>query len=326
MSSSQVVSKYQDGKYSFDKGDFFDYPFRYLIRGEGSVKKLNTYEFYRLGDILSGYTNWNPKESVKLTSLWFRVSSLRFILKQFFTQESLISPASKRAISALLDTLKFAGIPEELPIKKPEDWEDPNVNIDVQPWSLSSISQKAKELETVLANDLPGLATYYVIQKGLYSTDDLISHAHHHIPESLRSYVPKQAIIDINEAGKCLAFELPTASAFHMWRAVETVMEEYYKKLSGTQSFSDDKVQRNWDSYIKALEGKNAEKKITVFLDHIRSEYRNPVSHPSVNIEMEEAFSLLGAAFSVITQTLRIIEKPLALPLPKPPIPASATP
>jgi hypothetical protein len=270
------------------------------------VKKLNTFEFYRLGSILASYTGWEPKESLKMLKLFFWTRELRTILKAH-SQDGLASAGSKRAIMGLLRAIQEAGCPDELPTDF-ADWDKPEVNVDIQPWKLSLIATKAKELEKVLANDLPGLATYYVIQKGLFSTDDLIAHADIHIPESLRSQLPPQAQADINEAGRCLAFELPTASAFHIWRATETTMDEYYKMLSGGNSFSDDKVQRTWDSYVKALGTKGAETKVTAFLDHIRQEYRNPVSHPSVNIEMEEAFSLFGAALSVVTQTLRMIK------------------
>jgi hypothetical protein len=153
-----------------------------------------------------------------------------------------------------------------------------------------------------------------VSSKGIYSTDDLISHADEHIPESLRGLLPAQAKKDVNEGGKCLAYEVPTASAFHMFRAIESVMDAYYKALSGT-SFANDGVSRNWGAYIKALQGKEADHKITVFLDHIREEYRNPVAHPTVTVDAEEAFSLFGVAGSVISQMLRAIKERPAVPV-----------
>jgi hypothetical protein len=191
------------------------------------------------------------------------------------------------------------GINSEEPI-------DSDTSVTISSYNLNSISQRAKEFETVLANELPGLATYVVSAKGIYSTDDLVSHAEMHVPEKYRPILSPKASDDIRQAGKCLAFEVATASAFHMWRAVESVMDSYYKALT-TKTFPEAGVTRTWAEYIKALRSANAEKKITSFLDHIREEYRNPISHPDESLELDEAFGLFGAALSVIGQMLRAI-------------------
>jgi hypothetical protein len=135
---------------------------------------------------------------------------------------------------------------------------------------------------------------------------DLISNADDHIPYALRAAVPEKAKKDLAESGRCLAFQLPTAAPFHMWRALETVMDAYYKALT-KKSFEENKIMRNWAAYIEALENAHADKKITKFLDHIRSEYRNPVSHPSETLEPDDAFNLFGTGLSAIGQTCKAI-------------------
>ncbi len=145
-----------------------------------------------------------------------------------------------------------------------------------------------------------------VSQKGIYSTDELIARAETHVPEKYREVLSGKATDDIQQAGKCLAFEVSTASAFHMWRAVESVMNSYYQALTG-KTFAEAKVTRNWGDYIKALDGSKADKKITVFLDHIRAEYRNPINHPDDTLDPEEAFGLFGTALSAITSMTRAI-------------------
>ena len=74
-------------------------------------------------------------------------------------------------------------------------------------------------------------------------------------------------------------------------------------------SFETDKIARNWGAYIKALNDAGADTKITGNLDHIRAEYRNPVMHPTVNVQPEEAFVLAGIGFSAITQVLNEIAR-----------------
>ena len=81
-------------------------------------------------------------------------------------------------------------------------------------------------------------------------------------------------------------------------------MTLYYKAITG-KSFEDDKIMRNWASYIKALEKAGADIKITRFLDHIREAYRNPISHPSETLEPEDAFNLFSAGLSAICQAMK---------------------
>ena len=217
-------------------------------------------------------------------------------------RSDFFSPSLKRAAGVVLRAIYALGIPNE-DEPAPEVGEDP---APIQAFQLGWLVQRAKDLETVLANELPGLATYSVSPKGIFSTDDLITNAELQIPEAYRSVLNDKAKADIQQAGKCLAFELPTASAFHMWRSVESVMDSYHEALT-RKSFLDAGVTRNWGAYIKALETARAEKKITVFLDHIREEYRNPISHPNEMLELDEAFALFGPAISAIGQMLKEI-------------------
>jgi hypothetical protein len=91
-------------------------------------------------------------------------------------------------------------------------------------WRLQVVKLAANSLATVLSNDMPDIASYVVSQKGIYRTEDLIAHAEQQMSASARAKLPGRACVDVREAGKCLAYEVPTACSFHLWRAVETVM------------------------------------------------------------------------------------------------------
>jgi hypothetical protein len=164
------------------------------------------------------------------------------------------------------------------------------------------------DFETVFKNDTPSMAIFWAEQKGIYRTEDLIDHAEMHVPRSASNCLSSQAKVDLRSAGRCLAFNLPTATAFHVWRALEVTFGEYYVSLTG-KSFENAKIARNWGAYIKALNDAGADVKITGNLDHIRAEYRNPVMHPNVNVLPDEAFGLLGIGFSAITQVLNEIAR-----------------
>ncbi|HZE81760.1 MAG TPA: hypothetical protein VE604_12730 [Candidatus Polarisedimenticolia bacterium] len=267
------------------------------------MKKLNTHEIYSMGQLLLPITKFSYSENMALGPLLFPMFRAKWNLEFHMKLGGILSPSCRRAAGALIRAFHDLGLPEDA--DKVFDV-DPKTII-TSAYSLNQVVQKVKDFETVLANELPGLATYFVLPKGIYSTDDLITQAVHHLPSELRGYLSRNAIDDIKEAGKCLAFEIPTGSAFHMWRAVESVMNDYYKNLTG-KTFLDAGVARNWGKYIDALKTAKAEKKITVFLDHIREEYRNPIAHPDDTLELTEAFNLFGAAFSVMGQMLNEIQ------------------
>lgn len=159
-----------------------------------------------------------------------------------------------------------------------------------------------------ISNDMPGIAAYLVSKKGIYDTDALIEHAEHHLLPDIRAALPPQAITDLREAGRCLAYENATACAFHLWRAIETVMQEYYSKLTGS-TLEKDGIASNWGAYIKGLENANADVKVTAFLDHIRDKYRNPHTHPDVVVTIGEAQGLFGVATSSIDQMVTEMKK-----------------
>ena len=150
-----------------------------------------------------------------------------------------------------------------------------------------------------MAAECQVLDTYHISKKGAYSTADLIDHAHHQVPSSVRDTLPQQTKADLDQAGKCLAFDLPTAAAFHLLRGTEAVLREYYDRVvPGTKKAAA--KMRNWGVYIKLLKEHGAEVKITSLLDHLRDAYRNPVLHPEENYTDERAQVLFGVCVSAI--------------------------
>ncbi len=263
------------------------------------MKKINLYDIYEIGKELSLIRGISPDEKISsyIFPLWF----VRVTLENICGDNSIFLEASRRAASKLLHTIS-ATIPEK---------DGEVVSIDKQKefsFHASSITTALSQFETVLGNDMLGISSYVVSKKGIYNTSDLISHADEIFPTDIRSLIPKQTNKDLVEAGKCLAFELSTACSFHLWRAVESVMLSYYKELAAN-SCTNEKAGKNWAAYIKALEEKGANTNIIKFLDHIRTEYRNPQTHPNDMLEVNEALGLFGVATSAIQQMILEIQK-----------------
>jgi hypothetical protein len=275
-------------------------PAGYDEDGHAPMKRLNTYDTYRLALSVHPLVDMKYLDGMELKSIYVPLIRAHVLLVTHCQNNSFFSPSMKRSAAAITRAIAD--------VAKVQDIFQADPKTPISTYELMQLVQRTKDFETVLSNEMPGLAIYHISTKGIYSTDDLISHAELHIPESLRDLIDSKAVEDIQQAGKCLAYEVSTASAFHMWRAVETVMGSYYKYLNGGVSFEDDGIQRNWGAYIAALNDKDADGKITTFLDHIRSEYRNPQTHPSEAVDLEEAFGLFGVATSVITQMAKAMK------------------
>jgi len=133
------------------------------------------------------------------------------------------------------------------------------------------------ELGNTLLAELQGLNVYVVTDKRL-NVANLQNKVHLLFAPNVFQKLPTLAQYDISEAGKCIAFERSTAAAFHLMRATESVLREYYCFL----------VSRNrvkillWGAITKDLQNRRKfqkdEKRQTLFknLDNIRVSFRNP--------------------------------------------------
>jgi hypothetical protein len=249
----------------------------------------------KLAPIASVSTDAKIKEN--LGALWFA----RGALEASTADDSPLLEAAKRAGRQVIATITNI-IPTDL---DEIDKIDKEAALDYWGYRLK---QDLQAFESVIANEMPGVPAYVVSQKGIYRTEDLIEHAEKQFPQEFQPYIPNQAVMDIKEAGKCLAFSLPTACSFHLWRALETVMDAYYAKLTSS-TFEADGVSLNWGAKIKALEEKKGEPAVTKYLDHIRQQYRNPQTHPEEMVELNEALMLFGVAASSITAMVTAIQK-----------------
>jgi hypothetical protein len=159
--------------------------------------------------------------------------------------------------------------------------------------------------EDKFAKELDHYDVYYIPPKGTHATLSLIEKAEENLPADVRSRLTKETISDIQQAGRCLALDAPTAAGFHILRAVETIIIAYLVKVSGKPI---NPKNRNWGVYIRELKSGNADKKVTDYLFHIKEYHRNPIMHPEIVLTTDEAFSLFNASLSAIVQLDAAIE------------------
>lgn len=195
-------------------------------------------------------------------------------------------------INAILEVQKWMN-------KTPPDrWMEVDPLVGVQ---FSNVINKAKEFETVLTAELQTLATYHVTQKGIYSTADLIERADNTLPASVLPKISRAVKEEIKQSGRCLAFDSGTACAFHIMRAVEAVMHEYYIAICKPKPRPLKRLE-SWGAYIAEFQKspKAEVKEVVAILQQIKDQHRNLIMHPEVVLTPDEAFTLFEIAQGAI--------------------------
>jgi hypothetical protein len=176
----------------------------------------------------------------------------------------------------------------------------------------ATITEIAQKLNGTLDSELAVQQVYHPTRKRAFNLDLLVSEATAIFSDEVRAEMDSDEQDNIIQAGKCLAFEVPTAAAFHIFRAAESVMRRYYVAVVGT---TPAKKLRNWGAYLKNLRDHGgADPKILHSLEQIKDLYRNPTIHPETRYTPEEALSLVGLAENLISSMVGEIRRRAAAP------------
>lgn len=172
---------------------------------------------------------------------------------------------------------------------------------------IYQLQEQHREFEAVLKAELGNANLFMVSQKAAFDTATLVEAGYLSFPLALANKVP-EAVFDVSEAMKCIAFELPTAAAFHLHRANEIVLGAYWDAVSEGQKRPKSKT---LGSYISALEGTSFEDALVVSaLKDIKNLHRNPTIHADTNLDdTEQAIDLHGAIRAAIGAMLKSISE-----------------
>jgi hypothetical protein len=110
------------------------------------------------------------------------------------------------------------------------------------------------------------------------------------------------AAYDFQEACRCLAFERPTAAAFHMLRGTEAVLRDYYCSIVKQSRLQHG--ERMWHAMVEQMRSRRQPPpgELLDALDQIRLNYRNPTQHPEAIYDLDGAQDLMSLCISVINR------------------------
>lgn len=264
----------------------------YPLLGGLDMRRINISQFYRLGQVLHPLSELEAGKPLKdyYLTLFTAHTWIEFFLNDQMIPMTICEEAARKIIY---------GIKGLLPTTQKER-EKVDMERIISYGDLYNITEGVKEFETVFSAEVQNMATYFVSKKGIYDTNDLITNADNLLSENVKKWISEQAIIDIREAGRCLAFDLATATGFHIARAVERVLVDYLTLLCTKKVEELKDGQRNLGAYIKLTRDNGGDEKVCSSLDQFRDLHRNPLMHPEAVLTVDDAITLLGIAQSAI--------------------------
>lgn len=255
------------------------------------MNKLNVVIFYQTGIELRSITEVVTGEPPVDTIL--KLSGLQMWLVRFLVESSkLAMPNARPAADALL---RLVTIVNERMLRAVRENNEEAVTTDEN----TTLRRALEIFDSELEHDAREMNIFSVADKGTHSTSKLLDTADLNLAVDVRSRLSNETINDVKAAGRCLAFDTPTASAFHILRAVEPLILQYRNTLIGTTLKPKS---RNWGAYIRELAGHGGDPRVIGMLNHIKDFYRNPIMHPEQSLTPDQALSLFHACLSVIVQ------------------------
>lgn len=265
------------------------------------MKRVDLVEYFELGEALQTARRATGMSATRVGSIYVNTYQLPHLLRRFIEDDNGFS-ASKRVATELITTLS--------------DWRreyvdnggDDAFDKELNSWQFSSINSKIEVLKNVFQAESRDVDVYSVSQISIYKTSELVSNGAGVIPPEIQRHVPAAALGEFNNAGKCLAFDLPTACGFHSLRALELVMHEYLTSFGVKTT-----TMRSWNDYIKAAQKLIADEKIkckpsskvAAMLDRMRELDRNPLMHPRDTLDIVSADMLFRLCAITVVEIAR---------------------
>jgi len=271
------------------------------------MKRINRYDLYTLACEFYPLKQIT-REDQPANDFFLDFFAVNRAVRRLLSGKPIKLSVSRPAAQELVNRLKqieenYFLDPETNKITYPDD------DVVIGGYEIIGLKQSLENFEHVLKAELEASASYDVPQRAIYNTEDLIERADMMFPDSVRDSLNNEARGDFRAAGRCLAFNLPTASGFHIARAVERVLWDYYVR------FTSDKVGKKTMGTLvgelKKLTGGDGkplpDKKTLRDLDQFVEYDRNPLIHPTCVLEEDDALILFSNGFSAITSMVKDI-------------------
>jgi hypothetical protein len=278
------------------------------LRWGENVKRVNLIDYFDLSEQLGRAKSACSAKQSKAGSIYFSVFLLNNKLNAFIDDDNGFS-TSKHPARDLADAIDVWVLDNVMDDSSPPGIEVQKFDVDLPNWSYGRLADKVDEFRNVFTAECREVEVYSVGQVSIYRTTSLVANGSHRIPPEYRADIPEEALKEFDSAGKCLAFDLPTACGFHALRAVELMILKYLKAFDAkTEGL------KTWFDYVKAVEeakceGRPPSKKVAQMLDRMRDLDRNPLMHPRDTLDVTQADMLFSLAAITVVEMARDMEQ-----------------
>jgi hypothetical protein len=166
----------------------------------------------------------------------------------------------------------------------------------------TELSMAAREVQITLLAEARGQVAFITRDKR-FAVDKLLEDVGKLMPAGVFAGLKEDAKYDFSQAGRCIAFEVPTAAGFHLMRGTEAVLRDFYRRI-----VRRDRVDPLMWGPITAHLRKRRDTPDEVLmnnLDNLRRSFRNPTQHPEKIYDIDEAQDLMALSFDVVVRMQR---------------------
>jgi len=189
--------------------------------------------------------------------------------------------------------------------KQKEKLAKTNSNYRLSSNDADELSGIMDDVRNTLMAEAEGNVAFIVTDKRI-DVNKLLSNMPSLMAPNIFDSLPDIAAYDFIEAGKCIAFERPTAAAFHLMRGTEAVLRHFYCSI-----VKRSRVEILWKQMVDHLRSrqKPPPRPLLNNLDNIRHSFRNPTQHPDKIYDIQEVQDLFGLCIDVINRMIVEIKK-----------------
>jgi hypothetical protein len=164
-------------------------------------------------------------------------------------------------------------------------------------------------LEAVLAQELDAMPIWFVTKRRAYCVDDLIDKAEAIFDDDAVLLLSPRTILDIRQAGRSIAFEVPTGAGFHAVRATEAVARGYHEIVVGIKPDEGTplgplinalRIKRGALVASAVIDKEDLLHIVIEMLARINNVYRKPITHPDMVLDLPGSMNVFDSAKTAI--------------------------
>lgn len=220
-------------------------------------------------------------------------ANIRELLRHIERSEFFVSLRLARG----LEKMRISWVEESRREGDGEEWRATRVLTQDEFASLHAATQTL--FDTVGAEAAGKVA--FIASDGRYAVGRLMEDIGSLMAPGVYDSLPPLAQKDLAEAGRAIAFDLPTAAAFHILRATEAALRAFYVRIVKRDRI---KEPRMWGPMVTSLRARrNAPPDVLLNnLDSLRAHFRNPTQHPEKTYEIDEVQDLFALAVDAMNR------------------------